>query len=95
MARPGWVRLYPAAGLAGAGSSRASKPADAGKPAPVAAKAAPIDAAQAHPLTWKTVVKITRAGSVFLCSHHHHHQMHRNAILAAWYQVRAGLSPRL
>ncbi len=57
MARPGWVRLYPAAGLAGAGSSRASKPADAGKPAPVAAKAAAIDAAQAHPLTWKTVVR--------------------------------------
>ena len=34
---------------------------------------------------------ITRAGSVFLCSHHH--KMHRNAILAAGYQVRAGLSP--
>jgi len=33
---------------------------------------------------------ITRAGSVFLCSHHH--TMHRNAILAAGYQVRAGLS---
>jgi len=33
---------------------------------------------------------ITRAGSVFLCSHHH--KMHRNAILAAGYQVRAGLS---
>jgi uncharacterized protein (TIRG00374 family) len=32
-------------------------PADAGKPAPVAAKAAAIDAEQAHPLTWKTVVK--------------------------------------
>ncbi len=33
---------------------------------------------------------ITRAGSVLLCSHHH--QMHRNAILAGGYQVRAGLS---
>jgi hypothetical protein len=32
-------------------------PADAGKPGPVAAKAAAIDAAQARPLTWKTVVK--------------------------------------
>ena len=32
-------------------------PLDAEKPAPVAAKAAAIDAAQAHPLTWKTVVK--------------------------------------
>jgi hypothetical protein len=32
-------------------------PADAGKPAPVAAKAAAIDAEQARPLTWKTVVK--------------------------------------
>jgi len=32
-------------------------PADDGKPAPVAAKAAAIDAAQAQPLTWKTVVK--------------------------------------
>ena len=30
---------------------------NAGKPAPVAAKAAAIDAAQAHPLTWKTMVK--------------------------------------
>ncbi len=29
----------------------------AAKPGPVAAKAAAIDAAQAHPLTWKTVVK--------------------------------------
>src|SRR5215468_2731161 len=36
--------------------------ADAGKPASVAAKAAAIDAAQARPLTWKTVVK--RAGVV-------------------------------
>ncbi len=33
---------------------------------------------------------ITRAGSVLLCSHHH--KMHRNAILAAGYQVRAGPS---
>jgi len=32
-------------------------PLDAGKPAPVAAKAAAIDAEQAHPLTWKTVIK--------------------------------------
>ncbi len=32
-------------------------PVGAGTPAPVAAKAAAIDAAQAHPLTWKTVVK--------------------------------------
>ena len=43
------------------------KPAAAGKPAPVAAKAAAIDAAQAHPLTWKTVVKralaVTLAGA--------------------------------
>jgi len=40
------------------------KPADAGKPAPVAAKAAAIDAAQAHPLTWKTVVKRALAVAV-------------------------------
>jgi uncharacterized protein (TIRG00374 family) len=32
-------------------------PVGAGTPAPVAAKAAAIDAAQAHPLTWKTLVK--------------------------------------
>ncbi len=32
-------------------------PVGAGRPAPVAAKAAAIDAAQAHPLTWKTLVK--------------------------------------
>ena len=32
------------------------EPVNAGKPAPVAKKAAAIDAAQAHPLTWKTVV---------------------------------------
>jgi hypothetical protein len=30
---------------------------DAGTPASVAAKAASINAAHAHPLTWKTVVK--------------------------------------
>ena len=35
----------------------AGEPVNAGKPAPVAAKAAAIDAAQAHPLTWKTVIK--------------------------------------
>jgi hypothetical protein len=34
----------------------AGEPVDAGKPSPVAAKAAAIDAAQARPLTWKTVV---------------------------------------
>ena len=33
------------------------EPANAGKPTPVAAKAAAIDAAQARPLTWKTIVK--------------------------------------
>jgi hypothetical protein len=33
------------------------EPAGAGTPAAVAAKAAAIDAAQAHPLTWKIVVK--------------------------------------
>ena len=33
---------------------------------------------------------ITRAGSVFLCSHHH--QMHRKRDPGAGYQVRAGLS---
>jgi hypothetical protein len=36
---------------------RGEEPAGAGTPAPVAAKAASINAAQAHPLTWKTVVK--------------------------------------
>ena len=40
------------------------KPAAAGKPASVAAKAAAIDAAQAHPLTWKTVVKRALAVAV-------------------------------
>ncbi len=33
------------------------EPVSAGKSAPVAAKAAAIDAAQARPLTWKTIVK--------------------------------------
>src|SRR5271166_1469082 len=36
---------------------RGEEPAGAGTLAPVAAKAAAINAAQAHPLTWKTVVK--------------------------------------
>jgi uncharacterized protein (TIRG00374 family) len=40
------------------------EPADAGKAAPVAAKAAAIDAAQARPLTWKTVVKRALAVAV-------------------------------
>jgi hypothetical protein len=35
----------------------AGEPVNAGKSGPVAAKAAAIDAAQARPLTWKTVVK--------------------------------------
>ena len=40
------------------------EPVDAGKPAAVAAKAAAIDAAQARPLTWKTVVKRALAVAV-------------------------------
>ena len=36
---------------------RGEEPAGAGTLAPVAAKAAAINAAQARPLTWKTVVK--------------------------------------
>ena len=36
---------------------RGEEPAGAGTPAPVAAKAAAINAAQAHPPIWKTVVK--------------------------------------
>src|SRR5262249_49346406 len=40
------------------------QPADAGKPAPVAAMAAAIDAAQARPLTWKTVIKRALAVAV-------------------------------
>ena len=39
-------------------------PVNAGKSAPVAAKAAAIDAAQARPLTWKTVVKRALAVAV-------------------------------
>ena len=39
-------------------------PADAGKAGPVAAKAAAIDAAQARPLTWKTVAKRALAVAV-------------------------------
>src|SRR6185437_11652823 len=41
-----------------------NQPADGGKPAPVAAKSAAIDAAQAHPLTWKNVVKRALAVAV-------------------------------
>jgi uncharacterized membrane protein YbhN (UPF0104 family) len=40
------------------------EPGSAGKTAPVAAKAAAIDAAQARPLTWKTVVKRALAVAV-------------------------------
>ena len=40
------------------------EPGSAGKPAPVAAKAAAIDAAQARPLTWKAVVKRALAVAV-------------------------------
>ena len=40
------------------------EPVNAGKPAPVTAKAAAIDAAQAHPLTWKTIVKRALAVAV-------------------------------
>jgi hypothetical protein len=40
------------------------EPVNAGKPAPVAAKAAAIDAAQARPLTRKTVVKRALAVAV-------------------------------
>jgi hypothetical protein len=40
------------------------KPAGAGKPASVAAKAAAIGAAQARPLTWKTVVRRALAVAV-------------------------------
>src|SRR3974390_2206103 len=42
----------------------AGKPVNAGKSAPVAAKAAAIDAAQARPLNWKTVVKRALAVAV-------------------------------
>ena len=40
------------------------EPVNAGKPAAVAAMAAAIDAAQARPLTWKTVVKRALAVAV-------------------------------
>jgi uncharacterized membrane protein YbhN (UPF0104 family) len=40
------------------------EPVNAGRPTPVAAKAAAIDAAQARPLTWKTVVKRALAVAV-------------------------------
>jgi uncharacterized protein (TIRG00374 family) len=40
------------------------RPADTVRTAPVAAKAAAIDAAQAHPLTWKTIVKRALAVAV-------------------------------
>jgi hypothetical protein len=40
------------------------EPVNAGKSASVAAKAAAIDAAQARPLTWKTVVKRALAVAV-------------------------------
>jgi hypothetical protein len=39
---------------------------------------------------WAKVEVITRAGSVFLCSHHY--QVHRHTILAARYQIRASFS---
>src|SRR3974390_1223261 len=42
----------------------AGEPVNAGKSSPVAAKAAAIDAAQARPLTWKTVVKRALAVAV-------------------------------
>ena len=42
---------------AGRRSQPSGEPVDAAKTAPVAAKAAAIDAAQANPLTWKTILK--------------------------------------
>lgn len=48
------VRVFP---IASQSATHDVEPADAGKSRPVAAKAAAIDAAQARPLTWKTVVK--------------------------------------
>jgi uncharacterized protein (TIRG00374 family) len=42
---------------AGRHSQSSGEPVDAAKTAPVAAKAAAIDAAQANPLTWKTILK--------------------------------------
>jgi uncharacterized protein (TIRG00374 family) len=46
-------------------------PGGAAKPGPVAAKAAAIDAAQAHPLSWKTMVKrvlvvVVAGGAIYL-----------------------------
>ena len=46
------------------GQHPGGEPVNAGKPASVAAKAAAIDAAQARPLTWKTVVKRALAVAV-------------------------------
>jgi hypothetical protein len=46
------------------GQHPGGEPVNAGKSAPVAAKAAAIDAAQARPLTWKTVVKRALAVAV-------------------------------
>jgi hypothetical protein len=43
---------------------------DAGRPAPAAAKAAAIDAAQARPLTWKTVVKLFAGLPAYLLFRH-------------------------
>ena len=40
------------------------KPVNVGKPTPVAAKAAALDAAQARPLTWKSIVKRALAVAV-------------------------------
>ena len=37
--------------------SAGSRPADVSRPDPVAARAAAINAGQAHPPTWKTVIK--------------------------------------
>ena len=46
------------------GQHPGGEPVNAGKPTPVAAKAAAIDAAQARPLTWKSVVKRALAVAV-------------------------------
>jgi hypothetical protein len=46
------------------GQHPAGEPVNAGKPSPVAAKAAAIDAAQARPPTWQTVVKRALAVAV-------------------------------
>ena len=58
-------------------------------PRPVAGGGWQVPCDRCHVASAKVEV-ITRAGSVFVCSRHH--KMHRNAILAAGYQVRAGLS---